>query len=200
MANQAYPTFHVTGAVHHYVSWTGLAAPIYLGTCESTPQLKLISTSKPVMNDITGPTLPAQKLETGEMGLIGCAFNRFSYGTRLALINRSGPGRRNRFDRGVLKYGRYTFEMWQVFENSLDASIRAIYPNLPRGFYFPQVELLSKESPRYGNQDELWVASFEAQPYYVPQSNPSVVQTGEREFFLYGQDDSLFPAAVLVPQ
>ncbi len=200
MADQAFPAYHVTGAVHHYVSWAGLAAPIYLGTCESTPQIKLIDTSKPVMNDITGPTLPAQKVETGEMAMIGCAFNRFSYSSRTSLTLRAGPGRRGRFSRGLLRFGRTTFELWQVFENALDAGVRAVYPNLPLGYYWPQVELLSKDSPRIGNQDELWVASFEAQPYHVPQANPSAVVGGEREFFLYSQADASFPTAVLVPQ
>lgn len=200
MAAAAYPAFHVTGAVHHYVNWSGLSAPLYLGTAESTPQIKLVSTSKPVMNDITGPTLPAQKVETGEMAQIGVAFNRFSYGTRATLNTHTGPGRRGRFDRGLLKFGRYTFQLWQVFENATDATVRALYPGLPLGFYWPQVELLSKDSPRIGNQDELWVPTFEAQPYFTPQAVATTVASGEREFFLYSQADADFPAAVLVPQ
>jgi len=200
MAAAAFPAFHVTGAVHHYIQYTGLADPIYLGTAESTPQIKLIDTSKPVMNDITGPTLPAQKVETGEMAQVAVAFNRFSYATRTLLVTRAGPGRRGRFSRGLLRYGRTTFAMWQVFENATDATVRALYPGLPLGFYWPQVELLTKDSPRIGNQDELWVAGFECQPYHTPQAQANAVAAGEREFFLYGQADALFPAAVLVPQ
>ncbi len=200
MAAAAYPAFHVTGAVHHYVSWSGLSAPLYLGTAESTPQIKFINTSKPVMNDITGPMLPAQKVEGGEFATLSVAFNRFSQGTRTSLLSRDGSGRRGRFSRGLLRFGRSTFSLWQVYENYLDAGVRALYPNMLPGFYWPQVELVSKDLPRLGNQDELWVPTFEAQPYWTPQANPAVVAAGEREFFLYSQSLSDFPADVLVPQ
>lgn len=200
MAAAAYPAFHVTGAVHHYVNWSGLAEPLYLGTAESTPQIRLQEVSKPVMNDITGPGLPAQKVEGGEMATIGVAFNRFSQTTRNSVLARAGLPRRTRWSRGLLKFGRVTLSLYQVFENATDAAVRALYPGLPMGFYWPQCELIVKELPRIGNQDELWVATFEAQPYFVPQANATTVAAGEREFFLYAQDDASFPAAVLVPQ
>jgi hypothetical protein len=199
VAAAAYPSFHVTGAVHHYIGWAGID-PLYLGTAESTPQIKFVETSKPVMNDITGPNLPAQKVETGEMATIAVAFNRFSQSTRNSLFTRAGLPRRSRFSRGLLKYGRSTFYLWQVFENATDATVRALYPNLPLGFFWPQVELVMKDGARLGNQDELWVATFEAQPYFVPQASPTQVAVGEREFWLYAQDDASFPAAVQVPQ
>jgi hypothetical protein len=202
MAAPAYPSFQVTGAVHHYIGWPGMnpADVMYLGTAEATPQVRMIDTSKPVMNDITGPVLPGQKVATGEMAVIAVPFSRWSWSTVQALVARTGPGRRDRFSRGRLKYGLVTFSLWQVFENSLDAATRALYPNLPRGFYFPQVEATEKSFPRLGNQDALWVPTWEAQPYFIPQVNPTVVAAGEREFLLYSWADADFPAATLVPQ
>lgn len=202
MAAAAFPAFHVTGAVHHYVRWPGLAdsAAIYLGTAESTPQLKFVNAAKPVMNDITGPMLPAQKVEGGEMATIAVAFNRFSAATRALLVARDGGGRRGRFSRGLLRFGRTTFELWQVFENYLNADVRALYPSMSIGFYWPQVEMVGRDMPRLGNQDELWVPTFEAQPLFVPQADPTTVGAGEREFYLYSQDPANFPAGVQVPQ
>jgi len=200
MAAAAFPAFHVTGAVHHYVQWTGLAAPLYLGTAESTPQIKFVDTGKPVMNDITGPLLPAQKVEGGEMATMAVAFNRFSQGTRTSLLERAGGGLRDRFSRGRLRFGWRTFSLWQVFENYLDANARALYPNMHIGFYWPQVEMVGKDSPRLGTQDELWVPTFEAQPYFIPQAGASTVTGDERSFWLYSQDVADFPAAVQVPQ
>lgn len=200
MAAAAFPAFHVSGAVHHYVSWPGLSAPLYLGTAESTPQLKFVETSKPVMNDITGTTLPAQKVEGGEMANVAVAFNRFSQGTRDALIARSGGGRRGRYTRGLLRFGRATFQLWQWFENYGDETVRALYPGMRIGFYWPQVEMVGKDLPRLGTADELWVPTFECQPYFVPQVSATSVSAGEREFFLYSQDPADFPAAVQVPQ
>lgn len=201
MALPAFPAFHVTGAVHHYINWPGSGvSPLYLGTCESTPQVKSPFTSKPVMNDITGPTLPAQKLETGQMAIIASALNRFSKTTWAAMLLRAGPPRRGRFDRGLLKYGRSTFQLWQVFENATDASVRSLYPGLEMGFYWPQVELVDQNFVRLGNQDQLLVLTLEAQPYFVPQANATVVAPGEREFFLMSLSDGDFPAEVRVPQ
>lgn len=199
MAAPAYPAFQVTGAVHHYVAWPG-TNPLYLGTAEATPQVRKVKTSKPVMNDSTGPVLPAQKVNTGEMAVIAVPFNRFSQATVDALLLRTGPGRQGRFSRGTLKFGVNTFVLWQVYENSLNPVQRALYPGLHRGYYFPQVELLDENLPRTGNTDELWVPTFEAQPYFVPQADPTQVQAGEREFWLYSQDDASFPTDVLVPQ
>lgn len=213
MAAAASPAFQVTGAVHHYVS-AGLhgtgATPLYLGTAESSPQTKFIEVSKPVMNDITGPGLPAQKVDGGQMAIVATAFNYFSYSTfstmRLWNANYGAAhlGRRNRFSRGLTRFGRATFRLWQVFENALDSTVRASYPNLPLGRYWPQVELITQEVPREGTQDQLVVVTFECQPYFVPQALSTTVAAGEREFFLYSELDADFPnspnGGVLVPQ
>lgn len=213
MAASASPAFQVTGAVHHYVA-SGLhgtsPTPLYLGTAESTPQVRFQEMGKPVMNDVTGPLLPAQKVDGGEMATIAVALNYFSYSTfstmRLWSANTGAAhmGRRNRFSRGLTRYGRATFRLWQVFENALDSGIRATYPNLPLGRYWPQVELITKEVPREGTQDQLIVVTFEAQPYFVPQASPTTVASGEREFFLFSELDADFPnspnGGVLVPQ
>lgn len=199
MAAPAFPSFQVTGCVHHYIGYDGLS-PQYLGTAEATPQVRKVKTSKPVMNDITGPVLPAQKVNTGEMAVIATPFSRWSRQTVNYLLLRSGLPRQGRFSRGILKYGINTFQLWMVFENALNTVVRSLYPGLELGFYFPQVELIEENLPRMGNTDQLWVPTFEAQPYFTPQANPTLVASGEREFWLYAQDDASFPADVLVPQ
>lgn len=200
MAAAATPAFHITGAVHHYVTYPGITTPIYLGTCESTPAIRFQELTKDVKNDVFGPLLPGQRVEGGEMATISAPLNRFSKGTLQALLGVIAPVRRTRYSRGRLVFGRNTFSLWQVFENYWDATIRALYPNLEPGYYWPQVCLVQKDLPRVGNQDQLYVLNCEAHPYWTPQADPTTVAAGEREFQLYSVNPSDFPAAVQVPQ
>ena len=67
MAVAAFPAFHVTGAIHHYVAWPAIAAtPVYLGTCESSPQVAFQSFFGDWATDNSGPHLPEQRSEGGE--------------------------------------------------------------------------------------------------------------------------------------
>lgn len=200
MAAAATPAFHITGAVHHYVQYVGIPTPIYLGTCESTPAINFQELTKDVKNDVFGPLLPGQRVEGGEMATISAALNRFSKGTLQAMLAVIGPARRTRYSRGQYVFGRNTFQLWQVFENYWDSSIRALYPNLEPGYYWPQVQLVQKQLPRMGNQDQLYVLNAEAHPYWTPQADATTVAAGEREFRLYSVTAADFPAAVQVPQ
>lgn len=200
MAAAAFPAFHVTGAVQHFIRYPGIGTPIFLGTCEATPAVRFQEMTKDVMNDIFGPRLPGQRVEGGEIATISAPLNRFSKQSLQALLAAVAPQRRNRYSRGQLVFGRNTFELWQVFENYWDVTVRALYPNMEPGFYWPQVQLMVKDLPRLGNQDQLYVLNCEAHPKWVPQADPTVVAAGEREFFLYSTNSADFPAAVQVPQ
>ena len=199
MAAPAFPAYHVTGAVHHYIEVTG-TDPIYLGTCEATPLLSFFEHYSDIKNTLHGPQLPAQRVEAGESAHYVAGLNRFSQSTYNTLQTAVGANRRSRFSRGLLVFGRTTFKLWAVFENYLDANVRALFPGLQPGFYFPQCHLLSKQTPRMGTIDTLNILDCDIQPYYTPQANSAAVAAGEREFLLYSQHPDDFPAEVLVPQ
>ena len=210
MAN-AYPAYHVTGPVHHWIRYSGTIS--FLGTCQTQPQIKIQQFRTGVMSDLSGPMLPAQKIDNGEVGSLGIALNRFSKAT-LATVRASqgplgtttAPGRRSRFSRGQLMYGNGgTFELWQVFDNALDANVRAMSPGLERGWYWPQVEFLAEDFVQLGNgKEQIQLLTLEAQPSFTAITGNSggtpYVASGDREFYLYGTADALFPADVLLPQ
>jgi len=211
----AYPAYQVTGAVHHWIrSPLTSGNPYFLGTCQTQPQVRIQQFRTEVKNDLVGPMLPAQKVDNGEVGTIGLALNRFSAyaleylrATQGQLGSTSLNGRRSRFSRGSLIYGAYTFELWQVFDNALDATVRASYPGLEYGWYWPQVELLAEDFVQLGNgKDRIQLLSLEAQPAFTPVIGNSggtpFVTTGDREFFLYSNADAYFTGApaVLLPQ
>lgn len=201
MAAAAFPAFHVTGAVHHYVRWVGISVPIYLGTCESNPVVNFQELVKEVHNDVAGPSLPMDMIENGEMANIASGLNRFSKGTFFGMLAATANSRRSRWSRGLPTFGRTTIELWMVFENYFLANAQVFFPNLEIGWYFPQVKVQAKEIPRIGNgQDQLLVLHGEAHPKFQYQSDPTVVAQGDREWLLYSTDPTLFPAAVLVPQ
>lgn len=203
MAAASFPAFRVTGAIHHFVRIPGQDAPIHLGTCEQAPSVNLITASKPVMNDVTGGALPAQKVDQGEFAQITCGLNYFSQSTLNqidALRYNTHRGRFSNFSRGRLRYGFQTFELWMLYENYLAPNAQVLYPDLPPGYYWPQVELVGKQEARLGTTDQLCVLSLEAQPKWTGQANANAVALGEREWVLYSQRIEDFPAAVRVPQ
>lgn len=192
MAAAAFPAFHVTGAVHIFVDSPAATNPGYLGTCEATPQVVFQETSKPVFNDIGGGEIPVQEVEGGEQAMIACALNRFSKSTYAAILLATGQVPiRNRFSRGLLRRGRTTMCLWMVFENATDPVIRALYPNLELGWFFPQVQITTREFQRNGTADQLWVLNGQATPYRIPSTG---------EWMLYSSADSAFPPAVLAFQ
>jgi len=196
MAAAAFPGFHVTGPVHHYVAPFGLGDPLYLGTAEVQPRVQVSNARKQIMNDIAGTSLAAQEKDDGQIAAIGVLLNRFSQTTLFAL---RPSGFQARFSRGQLVYGYKTFALWMVFENFLDAATRAMYPNLPIGYYWPQVDWVDIEDAP-GNQDQKVMCQWKASNQWTGQASPDVVADGERSWFLYSQNVAYFPASVLVPQ
>lgn len=214
MADLSFPAYHVTGPVHHYVrvpdpyNLGSQNAIEYLGTCEVQPRVQVTYAKVPIMNDIAGRSLPAQKKDDGQSATIAALLNRFSQNTLYNLRAADlvyGAGRQGRFARGLLMYGVKTFELWQVFENYLDPDTRAQYPDLPIGYYWPQVEWVALEDVP-GNSDQKIVCQWEASAEFtgLPTGvgNSPTVQSGTREWVLFSQTDNLtvFPNEVRQPQ
>lgn len=220
MAAAAFPAFHVTGAIHHYIAAYGSTTPLYLGTCESHPSVSFQETFTDVRNDMTGPSLPAQRIENGEVGNLAIGLNRFSKATWLGFLASNAPGNRGRWSRSNLVFGGIAVQLWMVFENFLDNTVKAQFPSMEIGWYWPQVHITGKEYPRLGNgQDTLLVIHGEAHPQFTGNAinaqatgvaDPTAVAAGERQFFMYSSDSTgtytfgagvgYFPAAVRVPQ
>lgn len=205
MAAVSYPDIHVTGAVYHFVRCPPYDTIYFLGTAEVTPTVQNHRHSTEVMNDIAGRSLPMQKIKGGESSTIGVLLNRFSKSAYDAVITsdatgeiRRTNGRDGRFSRGAPVFGIETFELWQVFENYLNAAFRGV--GMKPGLYFPQVELVNHDRVALGTEAEKLLLVLDAQPYWTPQSSANSVSSGEREWFLYSDDPDDFPAGVLVPQ
>lgn len=202
MADASFPAYHVTGPVHHYYRKPG-GAVVYLGTAETQPRMSVTHVRRPIINDVAGPDVPAQKKDGGRVAAVSVLFNRFSH---WAVADLKPPGQQGRFNRGQLIYGVKSFQVWQVFENYLDAATRAMYPDLPIGYYWPQVDWAADEDTP-GNIDQKVLFQWEASeqwtglPTGVGTANGNVVAAGAREWLLFSQaDDAYFPASVRVPQ
>lgn len=201
MAAASYPEFHVTGAVHHYIRVPGNSNIYYLGTAEVTPKIQLKQFWGEVFNSIGGNQVPMQRTEQGEMATVGVMFNRFS---KLAVdaLQKMGPsiraGWRNRYSRGHLAFGNTSFELWQVYENSLDPGYAST--GLEPGRYWPLVVRAEDNSDSLTTDAEKLLLVWDAIPLWIPQTSPSQVSGYERSWKLYSTDASDFPAAVKVPQ
>lgn len=209
MATSSYPDFHVTGPVHHFIRTPRTdQTPLiyYLGTAEVTPQIKHQRLKKDVFNSIGGTAVPMQRLDYGEVSVIGSLLNRFS---KVAIVNMKtagisgfagnviAEGWRSRFSRGALAFGRTTVELWMVNENYGTAFATT---GMEIGRYFPVFDIESFETPEIGTVDEKALILGTAFPLWIPQSSPSQVGNGERSWKMYSTDPADFPADVLVPQ
>lgn len=202
MAAASFPSFHVTGPVHHYVRSPVDREIYYLGTAEVTPKVEHRPFYSDTFNDIGGTMVPMQRTEQGEMAIIGTLVNRYSK-TAYDVLTRTGAdvvarGERGRYSRGSFVFGPGSFELWLVFDNALVPEFRT--PNLEYGYYYPQVDLGPHTRDRLGTDTEKLLLVFEAYPYWVPQQSLNSVQPGERAWQLYSMDPGAFPQAVLVPQ
>lgn len=206
MAAASFPGYPVTGAVFHFIRTPGTNPTIYyLGTCEDKPEIMIHEYHRPVMNDEAGKMLPGQKTDQGQRADVGLTLTRYSEQAYFFLRTIRGEGnglqvadgQAGRFSRGSLIFGSKTFELWQVFENSLNATFRG---NQPIGYYWPQAELVDHGPVRLGTQEKVLQLVLDCQPWKVPQASISAVTGFERSWVLYQQDDDAFPSDVLVPQ
>jgi len=206
MATASFPDYRTTGAVHHFVKTPGDPTnTYYLGTCEVQPVVQFYKMRAPVKNDLAGDALPAQKTHQGEMATLGLQFTRWSLDAYDTILNCRGTGNglnilagwEGRFSRGSLVFGSDTFQLWQVFDNALNAVFRG---DLPLGWYWPQVEIVQHAPVKLGTREYQLLLMLEANPKYVPQASMNQIQANERSWFLYSTQDADFPAAVQVPQ
>lgn len=204
------PAYHVTGAVHHYVVVPGTpSSTYYLGTCEVQPDIRIWKLSAETRNDVQGIILPGQKTHQGEKADIGLQLSRYSETAYAQIVLAAGSntdgsnglqvqaGWEGRYSRGSNVFGVRTFQLWQVFERSLDSGFRGAQPY---GYWWPQVELIQHAPVELGNKTKQLLLVLEAQPYFVPQSAYNTIGTYGRTHKLYSQADADFPAEVLIPQ
>lgn len=84
---------YTTGPCHFYVG--PLAAPVYLGTAEESPDLQLFPTYKEVQNSIGGVGIPFDRAYQGEFAVCVANLNRFNAPVYQAMANRPGTFLKN---------------------------------------------------------------------------------------------------------
>jgi len=214
MAVPSYPSVHVTGAVHHYIQTLESSDIYYLGTAEVTPQMQVRAYSSKTMNDRAGRTLPIQKHWDGEAATVSVLLTYFSKFSEEALQRRGvaagiqlAAGKESRWARGSAIYGKATFKLWQVYDNYFNPA--GTSEGLEIGWYWPQVELLQRDTVKCGAQGEGLLLVMDCTPQLAQfrASNTTgalgaAVGEGNHTWTLFSQEDSLtvFPAAVRVPQ
>lgn len=192
--------FNVTGVVHHWAMIDGrssdsaYASPVYLGTSEVCPKVKLRRLYSDVRNDIAGEQSPAQKTRQGLHAMVASLMNYFNHPVASALkapnlVLDPLPGIESSWSRGTLSFGVDTFQLWLVFENYWNGTTFKTDGLLP-GYYFPRVQLLDYDEDSIGTRDEKALFMFQA----FPRRN------SDHSWTTYGQAETDFPATVRVPQ
>ena len=141
----------VSGPVHHFIQYPAAlgAAPIYLGTAESTPTYKETPHYVAVMNSLAGSTLPFDETWDGNNMVIETVLTRYDNIVFQALrdapfapgANASGylgvVGLETRLSRGTLMYARLPrLILW----NSFFGTANAFADDLP-GYIFYAAKL-----------------------------------------------------------
>lgn len=210
MPINAFPAYHVTGAIYHWVRVKGDANFYFLGTAEVTPQMQVRRYRQDVPNDEHGKSLPGQRTRDGQAAKVAVILSRWSKWTWEKIQTSAAAvgldfldGSEGRWSRGGLVFGQEDFELWQVYDNALNpfGPNRATY-GIELGRYWPSVMFDEDNQPQAGTQVERKMFVFDCQPKRVPQASVSVVNdaANERGWVLYSVQDAAFPADVLVPQ
>ena len=216
MAVPSFPDVHVTGVVHHYIQING-GQLWFLGNAEVTPQMQVRRYTSKTMNDRAGRTLPQQKHWDGEAATVSVLLTYFSKFAEQEL-QQSGkaagiqvqPGEESRWARGAAVYGNATFKLWQIYDNFFNPNGSS--DGLEIGWFWPQVELLQRDTVKVGAQGEGLLLVFDCTPYLIPQASHASVnaQANERGWALFTQvstdawagnpEGLAFPSGVQVPQ
>lgn len=214
------PSFHVTGPVHLFIrtpahsrySGAVTAKIWYLGTNETQPQVKHQTQKLDVFNDIGGRKVPMQQLEQGEIGLLGFMLTRFSQsvygqirkaggkdGTGLS-ANGLGVGYEGRYARGMFAFANTSVELWMLYEYGFGAETPGVAgpnttPNLPRGRYYPNCNLIAHEIADSGTAAEKLLLVFQAMPLWL---GPDAVGELARGWSLYSEAEADFPSDIVL--
>lgn len=88
-----YPRIHITGAIHHWVrtreSLRAGQDPVYLGTAEISPQLRVFQHYSDSPFPVAGQTLPYQRKDDGQSASIAVLLTRFSKFAVARLLERN---------------------------------------------------------------------------------------------------------------
>jgi hypothetical protein len=144
----------VTGPAHIFLSFyssiavsgpagvvTTLTTPIYLGTTERVPRLRIRAGWTPVFNDLTGGVIPYDMLYEGEEAFITGDFTRFNETTIRLLQARprhflqpTNRGTIQLLDQGTLMLTEgYAFQLSMFFPYSS----KLAFAGMPLGYRFP---------------------------------------------------------------
>lgn len=194
----SFPLVHVTGAVEFFVtlpayvnaSGTAVGAQTwYLGTCETQPQMTLQRLMGPVFNDKAGRLSPFQFIHGGFVGMVGCAFTRFSHPGIAALksFTQVSAGRESRLARGSLILGNSSAVLYAkyTFYGTANATT-----GLPPGRKF--------YAALWKNEDMLESGTAVQKPLLVWECHP-IYDGATGGFNMYSEDPAEFPAD-LIPQ
>lgn len=163
----------------------------YLGTAREYPNISVEPSWVPVMNDIAGPTVPADVFASGEDGSINIDINRFDYAVMQSVCNypRSGRtpggsarGTNTRLDRGLFALAnKNSMEFWFQFSfyNTINTGDYTMIP----GYYWPACVVVNTSPEVIGTRDH-------AIRLMLKPLNWWLAETGS--FMLYSNDPSYF--------
>lgn len=107
------------GPIHLYVRFRNKSIADYLGTCVVAPEPEATKYKIPVMNDLSGRSVPFQLVQDGENHIVLATTNRFDYAVYRAIraLDNGSPagqgvlGAESGLARGTLVIGVSDFEL-----------------------------------------------------------------------------------------
>ncbi len=161
-----------TGPAHIFIGVGPGGAPIYLGTCEGAPRIEHRAALEPVMNDISGPRVPFDKMWVGEEAMVSVDMTRWNEPVRALALSRwqrggvIPRGTENTFARGTLLITEgMAFGLWVLFPNSIFNPAMATLPN---GYRYPAAWVETPESLEPGVRPYKTRMVFSALGVYTP--------------------------------
>ncbi len=132
--------------------------PVFIGTCQSAPEIDIQPSFHHVMNDLGGNQKPFDRMWEGEEGMVSGVLNRFNYLTLLRMMSRPRTNTATPGTAGINISGDVgtlmgqeglTYHLWVAFPKGGTLP----YPDLVPGYHFYAAMLLGPDKIQPGTKD-----------------------------------------------
>ena len=180
---------YVTGAAYLYVGVGASKAPVFLGTAQQKPRIRIKRNYTPVMNDIGGEE-PFDWSYQGQAGMVSVVLSRWNESVYNALANEPNPLRAlplvgNDFDGDIgtlINTENVSIPLWVRYPYGpaqLAPKVAMVANTMRAGYRFLAAFLLGPDDLEPGTRPYQITLNFYCTRVYVP---------AQRRFFVYDQN------------
>lgn len=180
------------GPIHHFALFVGESTPYYLGTAILAPENEAEKFKIPVMNDLSGRSVPFQLVQDGEIWYVMTSMNRFNQAVidRIMALESGGAalGQESGLARGTLTIGVSDWSL--ILLNGYATTPAASNTNpelLPVGRQWFSCNVRKYKESTVGTRTKEVAMSIECQNMFIPSTRGFKSYTQSSALINYSQ-------------